>query len=93
MTENKRVSKEEWVDPDDAPEWEESHFARAQFSVGNHVVKKATGTWTKPGRPPKENPKKLVSLRLDPDIIKAFRATGKGWQSRINDELRKVLGL
>ncbi len=93
MTENKRVSKDEWVDPDDAPEWEDHHFERAQFSIGGQVIKEATGTWTKPGRPPKENPKKLVSLRLDPDVIEGFRAKGKGWQSRINAELRKVLGI
>jgi len=34
-----------------------------------------------------------VTLRLDPDVIERFRATGKGWQSRINAELRKVLGI
>jgi uncharacterized protein (DUF4415 family) len=32
-------------------------------------------------------------LRLDPDIIAAFRAGGPGWQSRINDALRKAAGL
>jgi uncharacterized protein (DUF4415 family) len=37
------------------------------------------------GRPKLETPKKLVSLRLDQDVVEKFRATGKGWQSRIND--------
>jgi uncharacterized protein (DUF4415 family) len=32
-----------------------------------------------------------VSLRLDPDVIEAFRAGGSGWQSRINAALRKHL--
>jgi hypothetical protein len=45
------------------------------------------------GRPPSPNPKKQVTLRLDPDVIEKFRATGKGWQSRINAELRKALGI
>ena len=93
MTENKRASKKEWVDPDDAPEWEDHHFERARFSIGGKVVKEATGTWTRPGRPPKENPKQQVSIRLDPDVLEAFRSTGKGWQSRINAELRKALGI
>jgi uncharacterized protein (DUF4415 family) len=37
--------------------------------------------------------KRQVTLRLDPDVIEKFRATGAGWQSRINDALRKAAGL
>lgn len=40
----------------------------------------------KRGRPNGSN-KELVSLRLDKTVIAAFRATGKGWQSRINQVL------
>jgi uncharacterized protein (DUF4415 family) len=43
------------------------------------------------GRPRLDAPKLLVSLRLDPDVIERFRATGPGWQSRINDVLRAHL--
>ena len=35
--------------------------------------------------------KKQVTLRLDADIEKFFRATGDGWQTRINDFLRAVV--
>jgi uncharacterized protein (DUF4415 family) len=35
--------------------------------------------------------KKLIALRLDPDVIERFRATGPGWQSRINMVLRDYL--
>ena len=31
-----------------------------------------------------------VSLRLDPDVVEHFRATGRGWQTRINDTLRRA---
>ena len=93
MTESKPVIEEPWTDPDDAPEWTEDHFRYAQISIGGKVVREAVGTWTRPGRPLSENPKKQVTLRLDPDVIEGFRATGKGWQSRINAELRKALGL
>jgi uncharacterized protein (DUF4415 family) len=34
-----------------------------------------------------------TTLRLDPDILAAFRASGPGWQGRINHTLRKALGL
>jgi uncharacterized protein (DUF4415 family) len=42
------------------------------------------------GRPPVPAPKKLISLRLDPAVIEKFKATGKGWQSRINDILARA---
>lgn len=45
------------------------------------------------GRPPSERPKKLLSIRLDQDVVEGFKATGEGWQSRINAILRKELGL
>jgi BrnA antitoxin of type II toxin-antitoxin system len=36
---------------------------------------------------------KQVTLRVDADLIDRFRATGKGWQSRINEALRKAAGI
>lgn len=44
------------------------------------------------GRPPTGKARKPVTLRLDPDVLEKFRATGPGWQSRINEALRKALG-
>ncbi|RVP16993.1 hypothetical protein CN085_05940 [Sinorhizobium meliloti] len=45
------------------------------------------------GRPSLEHPKKQVTLRLDEDVIAKFRAGGKGWQSRMNEALRKAAGI
>jgi uncharacterized protein (DUF4415 family) len=45
------------------------------------------------GRPRSENPKEPVNLRLDADVLAYFRATGHGWQSRINAALRKAARL
>lgn len=47
----------------------------------------------KRGRPSSLAPKQQVTLRLDADVIESFRAEGAGWQSRINDALRKARGL
>ena len=41
------------------------------------------------GRPPKANPKVSVTLRLDRNVIDRFKATGQGWQTRINAVLKK----
>ena len=49
----------------------------------------------KPGKrgPQKAPTKKLVSLRLSPEVLTYFRGTGEGWQSRIDEALRKVAGV
>lgn len=41
------------------------------------------------GRPIAENPKQKVTIRLDGDILAALRASGDGWQTRLNDKLRE----
>ena len=45
-----------------------------------------------PPRPAIPNAKEMVSLRLDRDILDHFQAEGPGWQDRINDALRKLIG-
>lgn len=45
------------------------------------------------GRPKSENPKVAVSLRLDQEIVTRFKASGPGWQTRMNDALRDAAGL
>ena len=44
------------------------------------------------GRGPSKSPtKKLVSLRISPEVIEYFKSTGSGWQSRIDETLREVV--
>jgi uncharacterized protein (DUF4415 family) len=45
------------------------------------------------GRPRAEHPKQHVPLRIDADVVERFKAGGPGWQSRMNDALRKAAGL
>ena len=93
MPKSLKTAEEPWIDPDDAPEWTEDMFRRAAVWHGDKLIRPADGTLTKPGRPKSDNPKQQVTLRLDRAVLEGFRATGPGWQSRINDELRKVLKL
>jgi uncharacterized protein (DUF4415 family) len=44
------------------------------------------------GRPRSERPKVSTTIRLSPEVIEHFRAGGPGWQSRIDEALRKVIG-
>lgn len=45
----------------------------------------------RPGRPKAEVTKVPVKLRLDPDVVEGYRATGPGWQTRMNDVIRQGL--
>jgi len=47
------------------------------------------GTLKKRGRPKLLHPKKLVSVRLDADILTAYKTIGKGWQAQLNSVLRQ----
>lgn len=43
----------------------------------------------KGGRPKSANPRQLISLRLPPEVIERWRATGPGWQTRMAEQLAK----
>jgi len=60
----------------DLPQLTEEMLARA-------VVKKG-------GRPRSVNPRQLISLRLPPEVVARWRATGPGWQTRMAERLAKV---
>ena len=82
----------DWVDPDDAPELTKEMFDRAEIREGGKIIRPATGTLTRMGRPPLgEAAKKQVTLRIDSAVVDAFRAGGAGWQSRMNEVLRKAV--
>lgn len=93
MTKNSKEIVEPWLEPEDLAEWTEDQFRRAALYKKGKLVRPADGTLTRPGRPKLKNPKQQVTLRLDQAVVERFRATGAGWQTRINDALRKSLGL
>lgn len=45
------------------------------------------------GRPKSANPKKLVTIRLDADLLERLKSDGDGWQTRLNETLRKAVGI
>jgi len=77
-------------DPEN-PEWTKDDFAQAvpfteAFPAISETMRKKVG-----GRPRSATPKVAVSLRLDQDVVEKFRATGPGWQTRINKILRQAI--
>ncbi len=49
----------------------------------------ARATLRKGGRPKSENPRQMISLRLPPNVIERWKATGPGWQTRMAERLAK----
>lgn len=60
----------------DLPELDNEMLARA-------IVKKA-------GRPFSANPKKAISIRLAPETLEKWKATGAGWQTRMAEKLGEI---
>ncbi len=73
------------------PEWTEEVFRRARPAA--EVLPEIVAAYRRSRGPQKRPTKKLVSLRLDPDVVEHFRARGPGWQARINATLRKAAGI
>ena len=92
MPESNTNTESSWIDPDDAPEWTDDQFDRAEIRDGGKVIRPANGTLTRPGRPKSESPKKQVTLRLDQAVLDKLREGGPGWQSRANEILKKAVG-
>jgi uncharacterized protein (DUF4415 family) len=45
----------------------------------------------RPGRPKAAETKERITIRLSPDVLRSFRATGQGWQTRVDAALREWL--
>ena len=74
----------------EVPELDRAFFEGARLRVGKRVIGEATGTYTRRGRPPLgETAKVQQSLRLSKEVLDHFRATGPGWQARIDEVLRR----
>ncbi|MGI9213136.1 MAG: BrnA antitoxin family protein [Methylococcaceae bacterium] len=77
---------------DDSPELTEADFKRMR--PASEMLPEILGTemaaeMLKPkgGRPRSETPKVFIGIRLDKTVVEAFKATGKGWQTRMNQVL------
>jgi uncharacterized protein (DUF4415 family) len=76
---------------DDNPEWSKEDFAQSvKVPKGASLLDAARMALRKRGRPKSDNPKKAISVRLDADVLAAYRKLGSGWQSAMNADLRKA---
>ena len=98
MTSSFRRTKRRWKSSGrspwtrDAPEWSDDNWSRARPAV---EVDPELVAYSRRTRGKQKAPTKVpVYIRLDADIVAHFRQGGRGWQTRLNDALRKsVIGL
>lgn len=63
---------------EEAPEWTDEQIASATVVRGR-------------GRPALGDAVKVpIKLRLDPDVLEIYKATGKGWQTRMQEDIAKA---
>ncbi len=72
----------------DSPEWTGADIKAAKpfteaFPDLAASIRRARGPQKAPTKVP-------VSIRLSPDVVRHFKKTGPGWQSRIDETLRKA---
>ena len=88
-----RKPNPELIDGDN-PELTKADFARARPAaefLREHFGAEAAAGLLNPrrGRPPKAVTKQAVNIRLSPEVLAHFRATGPGWQTRVDQVLKK----
>jgi len=89
MTSNRKK-----IDPftpdEDNPKWTKKDFKKARPAA--EVFKELSIEPPRPvGRPPTDNPKVSVTIRLDREVVEHFKKEGKGWQTRVNATLKREL--
>lgn len=76
------IASEEYTE---LPEVTAAMLARAEYRVGGRLK-------PHPRRGPQKAPTKIaLSLRLSPEVVRHFKAGGRGWQTRIDETLKKVI--
>jgi uncharacterized protein (DUF4415 family) len=75
---------------DENPEWTDKDFAKSQPSsaLPSEILAQFKNGR---GRPRLEKPKEGFKIRLDADVVSALRASGSGWQTRLNALLRSKM--
>lgn len=82
------ISQEDWESVD-VPEATDAEFASARSFEA--VFPEQYKAWRKMGRPPVEAPKVHIGFRLAADVVNAIRATGRGYNARVEKVLRDAL--
>ncbi|HVY13345.1 MAG TPA: BrnA antitoxin family protein [Alphaproteobacteria bacterium] len=85
----KNISQQDW-DAVDVPEWTKEDFKRAR--PAREVFPEIVEAYLRTRSTKPENNKVPISIRLSRDVLAHFKATGTGWQTRLDNALRLIIG-
>ena len=68
---------------EDIPELTDTFFEQANVCLDGNLIRR--------GRPKSKQRKMAITVRYDTEVINAFKLTGRGWQTRMNDALKDWL--
>lgn len=74
-------SRRNWRDPDEAPAITDQWIAGADLYHGKQLVRR--------GRPAGTSKKTQTTVRISNEVLTFFRASGRGWQTRMDEALKK----
>ncbi|AJP57978.1 hypothetical protein UC34_15370 [Pandoraea vervacti] len=79
----------------DNPEWTKKGFAKAKPAsevLPGIVGEEASEKLLRPrGRPKADQTKERINIRLSPEVVEYFKASGRGWQTRIDVALQQFI--
>ena len=84
---NPRYTQEDWDEVSDSPDLTDDELARMRPGTEGMSPAMAAAFTKRGGRPKSEAKRVPISLRVDPEVLAAFKATGAGWQTRMNEAL------
>ncbi|MDP4023441.1 BrnA antitoxin family protein [Methylobacterium sp. NEAU 140] len=89
---NAAFSQEDWDEVSDTPELTDAEIAELRPGPEGLPPALAAALAHRGGRPRAAVPRVPISLRVDPDVLAAYKAGGPGWQTRMNAALAAGVG-
>jgi uncharacterized protein (DUF4415 family) len=87
---NPNYSRDDWDEVSDNPPLTDEELSRLRLGPEGLPPDLAAAFRSRGGRPKAEVTRVPISLRVDPEVLAAFKATGPGWQTRMNEVLAEA---
>ncbi|GJE02868.1 BrnA antitoxin family protein [Methylobacterium isbiliense] len=87
---NPHYTQDDWDEVSDNPPLTDEELAQFRPGTEGMPPDLAAAFKSRGGRPKADVKRIPISLRLDPEVLAAFKATGPGWQTRMHDVLAEA---
>ncbi|WP_426314538.1 BrnA antitoxin family protein [Methylobacterium fujisawaense] len=87
---NPHYTQQDWDAVSDNPPLTAEDLAQFRPGTEGMPPEMAAAFKSRGGRPKSAVKRVPISLRVEPEVLEAFRATGPGWQSRMNEALAEA---